>query len=247
MRSSVSMSEVHVAHADALLVQVFGEVLGHALGQRRDQHAIAALGAPRGSREQVVDLGFAPGASRPADRSGRSGGSPARRTAAGALHLPGRPASPRRRSSAAHRLPLLELQRPVVDAPGRRKPYSTSVSLRARSRPLYMPPICGTVTWLSSTNTSALSRQVFEQRRRRLAGLRARTGSANSSRCRRRAGRLDHLEVEGGALLEPLRLEQLARSSRTSSSSRSRSSSLMPSIACSSVGARRDVVLLGRP
>ena len=26
---------VHVAHAHALLVQVFGEVLGHALGQRR--------------------------------------------------------------------------------------------------------------------------------------------------------------------------------------------------------------------
>ena len=42
----------------------------------------------------------------------------------------------------------------LSSADGRRKPYSTSVSLRERS-PLYMPPICGTVTWLSSTTSSA--------------------------------------------------------------------------------------------
>ena len=39
---------------------------------------------------------------------------------------------------------------------GRRKPYSASVALRRKS-PRYMPPICGMVTWLSSTKTSALS------------------------------------------------------------------------------------------
>ena len=39
---------------------------------------------------------------------------------------------------------------------GRRKPYSASVALRRKS-PRYMPPICGTVTWLSSMKTSALS------------------------------------------------------------------------------------------
>src|SRR3546814_8038385 len=39
---------------------------------------------------------------------------------------------------------------------GRRKPYSARVDLRAKS-PLNMPPICGTVTWLSSTISSALS------------------------------------------------------------------------------------------
>ena len=31
---------VQVAHPHAVLVQVLGEVLGHALGQRRDQHAL---------------------------------------------------------------------------------------------------------------------------------------------------------------------------------------------------------------
>ena len=41
---------VQVAHPDALLQQVVGEVLGHPLGQRGDQDALAALGAQRGSR-----------------------------------------------------------------------------------------------------------------------------------------------------------------------------------------------------
>ena len=36
---------VHVAHAHALLVQVFGEVLGHALGEHGDQGAVAGLRA----------------------------------------------------------------------------------------------------------------------------------------------------------------------------------------------------------
>ena len=39
---------------------------------------------------------------------------------------------------------------------GRRKPCSASVILRRKS-PLYMPPIWGTETWLSSANTIALS------------------------------------------------------------------------------------------
>ena len=37
---------MHVAHADAVLVQVFGQVLGHALGQHGDQRAIALRARP---------------------------------------------------------------------------------------------------------------------------------------------------------------------------------------------------------
>ena len=33
---------VQIAHLHAVLLQVFGEILRHALGQRRDQHALAA-------------------------------------------------------------------------------------------------------------------------------------------------------------------------------------------------------------
>ena len=41
---------VHVAHAQALLVQIFGEVFGHALGQRGDERAVAGLRGRRGPR-----------------------------------------------------------------------------------------------------------------------------------------------------------------------------------------------------
>ena len=61
----------------------------------------------------------------------------------------------------------------LSSADGRRKPYSTSISLRDRS-PWYMPRTCGTVWWLSSTNDQRVVGQVVEQRRRRLARLRAR-------------------------------------------------------------------------
>src|ERR1700710_2940656 len=47
---------VHVAPADALLVQVFGEVLGHALGQNGDQRAIALARGLAHLADQIVDL-----------------------------------------------------------------------------------------------------------------------------------------------------------------------------------------------
>ncbi len=50
---------VHVAHADALLVHIFGEVFRHLLGQGGDQRAIAALGRHSAAfGDQVVHLGF---------------------------------------------------------------------------------------------------------------------------------------------------------------------------------------------
>ena len=47
---------VHVAHADALLVHVLGQILGHALGERSDQHAIAVRHHLARLVDQVVDL-----------------------------------------------------------------------------------------------------------------------------------------------------------------------------------------------
>jgi hypothetical protein len=57
------------------------------------------------------------------------------------------------------------------------------------------------------------------------------------------AGGGDHFEVEVGALLQPLRLQQLALA--LSSFRRVASSNLMPSIACFSVGPGRDIVAVG--
>jgi hypothetical protein len=47
---------VQVAHPNAHLEQVIGEVLGHLLGQRGDEHPLAGLGAAADLLDQVVDL-----------------------------------------------------------------------------------------------------------------------------------------------------------------------------------------------
>ena len=49
---------MQIAHADAGLVQIFGQVLGHALGQRGHQYALALIGGVAAFGHQVVDLGF---------------------------------------------------------------------------------------------------------------------------------------------------------------------------------------------
>ena len=71
---------VHVAHANALLMQIFGEVLGHALGQHRDEACDSRPARSRAPRRRDRRPGCAQGGCRPADRSSRSDGSPARRT-----------------------------------------------------------------------------------------------------------------------------------------------------------------------
>ena len=61
----------------------------------------------------------------------------------------------------------------LSSADGRRKPYSTSVLLARAVALVHARRAAGSVTWLSSTTSSASVRQVVEQRRRRLARLRA--------------------------------------------------------------------------
>ncbi len=90
---------------------------------------------------------------------------------------------------------------------GRRKPYSASVIFR-RWSPRAIAPICGTVWWLSSTNSKRIVGQIFEQGRRRLAGQAAGEEARIILDARAAAGRGDHLQVEIGPLLEPLRLQQ---------------------------------------
>src|SRR5690606_26882842 len=48
---------MHVAHADALFVQIFGEVLGHFLGEDGGQRAVAGVGGLADFVNQIVYLG----------------------------------------------------------------------------------------------------------------------------------------------------------------------------------------------
>ena len=175
---------VQVAHAHAVLVQVLGEVLRHALGERRDEHALTGGGALLDLGQHVIDLR--------ADRAHFD------------LRIdePGRPhqlLDHLRRSAAASYVPGVAETKIICgascshssnfsgrlsSAEGRRKPYSTSISLRERS-PLYMRAELRNRLVALVDDQQRIRRQVVEQARRRLARLRARRGSASSSRCRR--------------------------------------------------------------
>ncbi len=47
---------MHVAHADADLLQIVREILRHALGQRRDEHTLAEALADPDLVQQVIHL-----------------------------------------------------------------------------------------------------------------------------------------------------------------------------------------------
>jgi hypothetical protein len=81
--------------------------------------------------------------------------------------------------------------------------------LRERS-PLYIPPICGIVTCDSSAIRIASARQVIEQGRRRIARLAAGQMTRVVLDALAITQLQHHLDIELGALLDPLRLEQLA-------------------------------------
>ena len=97
---------MHIAHADALFVQIFGQILGHPLGQGGDQHAQAARGDAADFVQQVVDLHL--------DRADfdhrvdQAGGADHLfgEDAAGLLHLP-------RRGGGARRTPIAGASRPI--------------------------------------------------------------------------------------------------------------------------------------
>ena len=47
---------MQIAGRDAHRIQIFGQVLGHALGQRRDQHALMLFHTGPAFPKQIVDL-----------------------------------------------------------------------------------------------------------------------------------------------------------------------------------------------
>ena len=225
---------VQVAHAHAELGVVLGQVLGHALGQRRDQHALVRRHALADLAEQIVDL--------PADRPhldlrieqpGRADDlldDHALRSS----RARSRPASPRRRSPGSTRSShSSNLSGRLSSADGRRKPYSTSVSLRERSPRYIAADLRHRLVRLVDDQQEVL-REVVDQRRRRLARLRGPRGGASSSRCRCRtpSARASRGRTSCAArAAAPRRSFVLV----ASSSSRSRSSSLIGSMrACRS-------------
>ena len=200
---------MHVAHAKPRLVEIFGQILGHPLGQRRHQGAIALRRDLFRFVDQIVDLVLDRlDLDRRVDQPGRTddllGEHPA-----GRLHLP-RPRGRRdERRLRPHRVPLVEPQRPVVDAARqaeaifRQRDLAPVIALRHR------PDLRHRLMALINEQQRIVG-QIFEQGRRRLARQSAGQEARVILDPRAAARRGDHLEIEIGALLEPLQLEQLA-------------------------------------
>ena len=106
---------VQVAHLHAVLVQVLGEVFRHALGERGDQHALVLRRAQLDLREHVVHLRRHRAALPPPGPPGASGRSNCSTVCAACARF----VLARRRRHENHLrrelLPLLELERPVVE------------------------------------------------------------------------------------------------------------------------------------
>ena len=97
---------MHVADADALLVQILGEVFGHALGQHGDQRAVTLARDLPHLADEVVDLwARRPDVDRRIDQPGRTDDL-LDEDAAGFVPSPSGRASPRRRRSAAASRPI---------------------------------------------------------------------------------------------------------------------------------------------
>ena len=200
---------MHVADLEPGLVEIFGQVLGHALGQRGDQDAVAAAHRLPGLVDHVVDLAFdRPHLHRRVDQPGRADHLLGKH-AAGAAHLP----RARRRRHVdrlrAHRVPFVEAQRPVVDARRQAEAIFGERDLAAVVAPRHAADLRhGLVAFVHEQER--ILGQIFEQGRRRLARQPAGEEAGIILDAGTGAGGGDHLQVEIGALLQPLRLQQAA-------------------------------------
>ena len=175
---------VQVAGPDAVLQQVVGEVLGHLLGQRGDQHPLVALGPQPDLVHQVVDLALGRlDDDLRVDQAGRPDHL-LDHVAADPLQLV-RARGGRQVDGLAD--PLAELvpgQRPVVDRAGQPEPVLDQRPLARHVALVHRPDLRHGLVRLVDDQQEVLG-EVVEQRVRRAARRRGRRCAASSSRCRR--------------------------------------------------------------
>ena len=163
---------MHVAHADAVLVQIFGEVLRHALGQRGDERAIARCATSRHFAHEIVDLLRAGristgGSMRPVGRMTCSTKTP---PVCSISHFAGRRRDMHR--LRPHRVPFLEAQGAVVEAGRQAEAVFGERRLAAEVAAIHAADLRHGDVALVGEDERVVG-QIFEQGRRRLAGFAA--------------------------------------------------------------------------
>ena len=188
--------------------QVLGQVLGHALGQRRDQHALARRRAADDLGEHVVDLG-----GRRTHFDLRIEESCRAHDLLDELPLVRELVGAGRRGNEDHlrreSLPLLELERPVVERRGQAEAVLDQRLLARTVAAIHGAELRDRLVALVH-DQQRVGRQVIVEARWRFAGFAPGEVARIVLDARAVADLADHLEVELRALLEPLRLDQLA-------------------------------------
>jgi hypothetical protein len=199
---------VQVAHLDAVFRQVVGELLGHALGQRGDQHALVLLHAVADLFQHIVHLVLCrPHFHLGVDQAG--GPHQLLHHLAGVLLL-----VVGRRRGDEHRLAHLglelgELQRPVVERARQPEAVLHQHFLACAVAVEHAAQLADQHVAFVQEHQRVLG-QVVHQRRRRVAGPGARQVARVVLDALAVAHLLQHLQVEAGALFQALRLHQLA-------------------------------------
>jgi hypothetical protein len=200
---------VQVAHLHAVVRQVVGQLLGHALGQRGDEHTLVDLHADADLLQHVVHLrGGGPHFDLGVDQAG------------GPHHLlhhlrrcvpsPSRPGVAETKTAwRILLLELLELQRPVVQRAGQAKAVFHQRGLARAVAVVHAAELADQHVALVQEH-QRVAGQVVHQRGRRLARLRAAEVARVVLDALAVAHLLQHLQVEARALLHALRLHQLA-------------------------------------
>ena len=109
---------MHIAHAQTLLMHIFGQILGHFLGQRGDQYAMAFARRLMAFGNQIINLRF--GRTDFALRVNQPGRADNLfdKNAACALHFPRAGRRRHMHGLRAHHVPFLKLHWPVIDTAG---------------------------------------------------------------------------------------------------------------------------------
>uniref|UniRef100_A0A0N5A6Y0 NAD-specific glutamate dehydrogenase n=1 Tax=Parastrongyloides trichosuri TaxID=131310 RepID=A0A0N5A6Y0_PARTI len=204
---------VHVADAHPLLVHVFGQVLGHLLGQGGDQGAVTRAGGGLHLVDDVVDLvaggaGDGTDLDRGVDQAGRADDLFGE-DAAGLVQLPCAGGGRDEDGLGPHGVPFLELQRAVVDGRGQAEAVFGQGRFAAVVAAIHGADLAHGDVALIHEQQGVVG-DVFEEGRRRLARRAAGQPAAVVLDAGAGAGGLHHLQIETGALLQPLGLQQLA-------------------------------------
>ena len=200
---------MQIAHPHAVLGQVVGEVFGHALGERGHQHPLLLLGPHADLAEQVVHL--AVGGAHLHDWIQHTGGPDhlLHHLAIALLQLPVAGGGAHKNALARLLPELLPLERPVVG--GRRQPEAV---LDQHLLPTLIAVVhrlqlaAGDVGFVD--HQQPVVGEVVDQAFRRCAGGTASQMAGVVLHAVAVAHLLQHLQVVGGALLQPLGLQQPA-------------------------------------